>query len=440
MFDPKDNMCIGGFGRVYYPPGRIVHQIAPRRLTISKDWRSALLYLLPPLLIVVRLTIFIRRRAGTDFANVDTHAGVEAALVMITCLVLAASRQTKMVLGRLSRMSIGMFLIFYGFAGLSAIWSPIPEYSAYRALEFASQFTAILVGIGCFGDFLRAEKAVLILGLLVASLGIAGTAKLTHLTSLRTNQYAASASMVLCYCFAEMRRATGRRRSMLAASALTGFSIVALGLCATTNVATLVGLLSGALFTWNRIALIFAVVLLSFVLILAPGLASDFQEIAKDILFPGKSDSQLENLHGRVPMWEAQLAVAKTSPFVGHGFAVQSRLQGTISAHNAWVQIFLDTGIVGVVLFSASVLMFVKEVVRRWNVVPLGLPGCAAAFICAFVHWVACPFVGGQWLAPSFTFAAFAGLYVNHVYCVTNHRLLHPESKYAGCLGHEIVP
>ena len=440
MLNPSDNMRIGGFGRIYHQPHGIVHQVAPGLLRISRDWRSALVYLLPPLLVVVRLTIFIRRRAGTDFADVDDYAAVQAALVMVTCLVLVASRQTRLVLGRLSRMSFGMLLVFYGFSGLSAAWSVMPEYSAYRALEFASQLIAIVVGISCFEGFLKAEKAVLILGLLVAFLGVAGQAKLTHFASLRTNQYAASASMVLCYCFAEIPRATGRRRSMLIVSALMGFLIVGVGRCATTNVATFVGLVSGAALTRNRTGLIFAVVLLVFVLILAPGLTRNVQEIAKDVLFPGKSDGQIRDLHGRVSMWEAQLALGKTNPFIGHGFAIESRLQGTISAHNAWVQSFLDTGIVGVVLFSVSVLMFVGEAVQRWRIVSLGLPGCVAAFICAFVHFTACPFVGAQWLAPSFTFAAFAGLYVNHVPRMTNHRLVHHEVKYARCLGHEIVP
>jgi len=187
--------------------------------------------------------------------------------------------------------------------------------------------------------------------------------------------------------------------------------------------------------TRNRIGLI-ALVSLALVVILVPGLRTDFLDVATGILFPGKSDSQIQGLGGRLSMWEGAIAVASTRPLVGHGFAVQARLEGLITAHNVFVQVFLDTGIVGVVLFSVSLLMFVKEVVQRWNTVPLGLTGCLAAFISVLVHSMGLPIVGAQWLAPSFAFAAFAGLYMNHVYCATNHRLLHPEFEYARRLGY----
>lgn len=87
----------------------------------------------------------------------------------------------------------------------------------------------------------------------------------------------------------------------------------------------------------------------------------------------------------------------------------------------------------------ARAIGWVPCMVQRWNIVSIGLPGCAAAFICAFVHWLACPFVGAQWLAPTFTFAAFVGLYINHIHGVTNHRLPHTELEYANCLGYKIV-
>jgi O-antigen ligase len=315
----------------------------------------------------------------------------------------------------------------------------MPAYTAFRALEFISQLIAIIVGVSCFEDFFKAEKAVLILGLLVALLGLAGTAKLWNFTTLKTNQYAASASMVLCYCFAEMPQAVGRRRRTLIVFGLISFPIIAVGLCATTNVATFVGLLSGAALTRSRTALIFAVVLLAVVLILVPGLTANFLEMTKDILFPGKTDAQIRGLHGRVSMWESQLALGKTSPYIGHGFAVQSRLQGTISSHNAFVQVFLDTGIIGILVFSISLLMLVGGVVKRWKTVSIGLPGCAAVFICVFVHLLSLVLIGAQWLAPSFTFAAFAGLYVNHIHGVTNYRLPHSELEYERCLGYKIV-
>lgn len=440
MLNPNDNMSIGGFGLDYYHPHQIGNQLAPGFLRKSNGWLSALFYLLPPLLLVVRLTLFIRRREGTDFADVDFHAGTEVALVMVTCAILVAgSRRTRLVLGRVFHTSIGMLLVFYGFAGLSAMWSVIPEYSAFRALECASQLIAIIVGISCFEDFFKAEKAVLMLGLLVALLGVAGTAKLTHFTSLRTNQYASSASIVLCYCFVEILQAAGRRRRMLVVFAVTSFPIIAVGLCATTNVATFVGLLSGVVLTRNRKGLILVVVLLALILILVPGVAGYLQKIVFDILFPGKVFSQVLSLHGRVAMWEAQLAVAKTSPFVGHGFIVQSRLHGTISAHNAFVQVFLDTGIIGILLFSNSILMFVREAVQRWNIASTGLLGCVAAFICVFVHLMAGTLIGAQWLAASFTFAAFAGLYINHIHGVKNYRLPHSELEYERCLGNKIV-
>lgn len=435
MLDPSDDMSVEGIRRTLRPQNQVVRQVTAGLLGSLCDWRLAFPYLLPPLLVVVRLTVFIRKRAGTDFADVDLHAGAEVVLVMITCVIVAVSRQTKLVWRSVLHTSIGMLLVLYGFAALSAAWSVMPEYSGYRAVEYAGQFIAVIVGISCFTHFLRCEKAVLTLGLLVALLGVAGTARLTGLGSLHTNQYAAGASMVLCYGFAEIPRAAGRRRVMLVASAAVGLFIVALGTCATANVATCAGLLTGAGLTKNRVGLI-ALFLIAFILILATGLTTDFLDVATGVLFPGKSDSQIRGLSGRWAMWENTLAVASTHPFVGHGFGVQNRLGRIgITTHNLLVQIFLDTGAVGLAIFSIAMLMFAKEVLQRRTVVPPGLAGCVAALISALVHSLGLPIIGAQWLAPSFTLAAFAGLYVHWIPCATNHRLLYPGVTNARCVG-----
>ncbi len=418
MLNSNDDMRISDFGTHYYHHHQLGHQLTPEFRSKSRDWLSALFYLFPPLLIVVRLTIFIRRRAGTEFAVVDIHAGVEAILVMVTCAVLVVGFcRTRLVLRRVFHTSIGMFLVFYGFAGLSAMWSAMPEYSAFRALEFISQFVAIVVGISCFKGFLKAEKAVLMLGLLVALLGLAGRARMTNFASLHTNKYAAGASMVLCYCFAEIPRAAGRRRIMLFVFGAMGFLIIALGTCATANVATFVGLLSATILTRNRIGLILVMLLLVIVLILTPGLSDDVKETTQEILFPGKTESQIGGLSGRMWIWQQTLAVAKARPFIGYGFAIQNRLGGIgITTHNFLVQIYLDTGIVGLFLIFASALIFAKEVVQRWKIVRFGSVGCVAAFISVVVHSLGLPIAGAQWLPPSFALAAFAGLYIKYIH------------------------
>ena len=278
------------------------------------------------------------------------------------------------------------------------------------------------------------------LGLLVALLGLAGRAKLSGFTSLHTTQYATNASMVLCYCFAEIPRAAGRRRKMLIVFALISSPIIIVGTCATTNVATIVGLFSAVALFKNRKHLIFAVLPIAFVLILFPGVVSDVQETAIEILFPGKSVYHIRNLHGRVQMWQATLAVAKSRPFIGHGFAVQSRIAGiSISAHNSFLQVFLDTGIIGILIFSVSALMFVRELVRGLNIAFIGLRGCFIALISFFFHMMAGTPVGANWLTPSFTFAAFIGLYVNHIHGVTDYQLPYYEHEYERCLGYKIV-
>jgi O-antigen ligase len=91
-------------------------------------------------------------------------------------------------------------------------------------------------------------------------------------------------------------------------------------------------------------------------------------------------------LTGRVPLWENLIPIALESPLVGHGYAatfggyfspvhevwIQNRWNPS-HAHNALLQIWLELGIVGVVLFLAIYGRAISRAIKIVAIVPGGV-------------------------------------------------------------------
>lgn len=102
-------------------------------------------------------------------------------------------------------------------------------------------------------------------------------------------------------------------------------------------------------------------------------------------------------LTGRVPLWENLIPIALQKPFLGHGFGatfngyfspihevwIQSRWRPS-HAHNALLQIWLEIGILGVVLY---LIVFIRAVVKSVKVVAI-VPGAIGLWPLTFLTTV----------------------------------------------------
>jgi O-antigen ligase len=369
---------------------------------------------------ITRVTVFIRQRG--DFATVDAYAGVQIAIVLLAGLTVLASGRLFALLPRLVATSILALVAYYAVCAVSAIWSPLPPFSLYRAVEVIILLLSTFVALGYAKDFRRAETVVLTLSLIVMVLTVFARMKTRSFSlsmeDLHTNSYTAIGGMVFLYCLGEILNADGRRRFVLGGFGLIGFSGLAIGTSSGSNVATVVGL--AAILVLARNAKLFVIMGVGGI-VLAPLLAMVALEkdLVYQILFPGKSQENIETMTGRTTMWQGFLDEIYTHPMIGQGFAVLSSGRGQVllsQPHNSFFSVMLGTGLLGMsfVLWFLGKLFF--ECWRTAMQKRPGAIGCASAMAMGIVNSLTNPFIFDKWEEATLIIVCFLALFTHFVY------------------------
>lgn len=366
---------------------------------------------------VIRVTVFLRQRAGSEFQAVDAAAGIQVLIVLVTMLILLASARLTRILSSVAKSSVLFLLTYYLLCVISSAWSAAPAFSLYRAVEFITMFMGALTALSYSQNFLAAEKRILFISSAVIALSIYANVKpygfSLSFASLHTNSYSASAAMLFCYCIGEYYSSDKRRREILRKYAIFGFAALAVGTSAASNIATLCGVLLLFLFYRKPGLLATGLFILSLLLVLQFVLDIDFSFL-KEILFPGKNDAEIESMSGRMQMWQQLWEYVIASPAVGYGFAVlTSGRAGVFAAnpHNSLFSILLGTGILGFSIFLLLVVRLTGEILRTaFRKLP-GSIGCAAALVAGLVNSLAMPLVYSEWEESSLVFACILSFF-----------------------------
>lgn len=85
-------------------------------------------------------------------------------------------------------------------------------------------------------------------------------------------------------------------------------------------------------------------------------------QLVYEFMRRGQSDESIAALTGRIDYWKASLEAISERPFGGYGaysggrYVLSSELgaEGTSTVHNLWVEVLLDTGVVGLILLSVA--------------------------------------------------------------------------------------
>jgi O-antigen ligase len=367
---------------------------------------------------VGRVTVFVRQRSTADFAHVDATAAVQVAItVLIGLLVFFAPRASAMWRD-IARTSIVAFLAYYALCLVSSGWSPLPQYTAYRSVEYAIMILAIMLAIRDSGGFEAAERAVLAVTMLVIILTLAGHVRLvgfsTDLVKWHTNSYSAAAGMLFVYCAGELLSAQSRRKSLLRWLAVVGFAVLALGTSTASNIAALLGLVVIAVLAKSR-KMLAGILAAAIVVVPLTLLLEVRSEAVTKAVFGGKSTEEVTSLKNRSTVWESYFETFLKSPVIGHGFAIVSTGRGNLMMsrpHNSVLSVLLGTGLVGLALGGFAALRLLLEALGAARAgVPGGL-GSLAALLTALVNSLAMPLVFDQFEESSVVFVAFAGLLV----------------------------
>lgn len=373
---------------------------------------------------LVRITVFVRRRAGTEFADIDLLAGIQIFIVLVVLIIVLLSARALPILSKTAGTSVRALFFYYILSALSALWSPLPEYSLYRAFEFMILFMAVLLALSYAPNLVKAERIVLIVSLISITLTMYPYfIRLGFPTSLgawHTTAYSASAAMLFCYCLGEYFQSDKNRKKILRWVGFVALAVLVLGTSAGSNVAASFGVLIVAFLRRNT-ALIFigCILLLVMLPVFLFGEIDDSAVAVRGVLFPGKSEAQIYSLRGRVPFWKQMFTVFLDSPFFGHGFAIFTTGRGRVlpgNPHNSLFSVLLGTGILGmlaVIVYGFRLLReFYRTTVKRLR----GAVGCTAAICTGLINSLSTPLVLEQWEEASFVFAAMTAFSILFVY------------------------
>jgi O-antigen ligase len=96
---------------------------------------------------------------------------------------------------------------------------------------------------------------------------------------------------------------------------------------------------------------------------LGAGLLTNRIQLIYDFMRRNQTDENLASLTGRVHYWQSSFDALRDSPIGGYGanvggrYVLQTYLGDTVSTvHSTWVEVVLDTGLVGVTLFSVALV------------------------------------------------------------------------------------
>ena len=355
---------------------------------------------------------------------IANDAGGFARILQIGCLavmVLLVSLYSSGTFGRAwtrSNAPVRWVCALYVYATASALWSIMPFFSAFLALQNIVLIVCLYWLLTRGNSFVSRERTFLLfsLGMMlfdavsVRTLGGGFRWFVHHLTN------GSTAAMMLSYCTAEwwgMRRNDRRRRALLKGCLVWSAVLLVL--------ATSSGANASAAFGVGVAAFLSGKVLIYLVLFVGALFLFVYREQLDEIILlimPGKTKETLESATGRAALWDIMLELAAQKPWFGWGYACIERaatLTGRIQspdAHNNYLGLYGSLGYVG---SAIAYLGFASTLFHAWaRRLRPGYKGLIAAYCCALLNGYTYGYLAGK--ACNITVMFFALVVLTYAY------------------------
>lgn len=378
-------------------------------------------YTLVVYIYIARKTIFnVTREIGTFEANVDRGTSLALLAIIFSIFILYKNKQSVIRLNK----NISIFPRYYVFALLSFIWANNIGTITFKAVEVIANFYLIALIIYKIKKPTLILYYIILLSTFTTFLDIINVnIRLGWALSHHTNAYTFTAliSLLLSLGCIKMHIINFTKLRLIII-----FNIYALlaGTSSASYIAFIIGLI--ILLGSNKKGInIFKTSIICIIIYIC---YYYFEDIIFSIIFKGKSQEAIENGTGRLSIWTAALKAWEASPFLGHGFLVGERslwkfdLQlMVVSAHNAFISVLVNTGIIGGLLFLHFWIKWIWQVYRASFKNPYAMI-TFPVIISIFINCNAFPAIGSDWnyVAPSiyslitFSFINFKN-YANHL-------------------------
>ena len=372
--------------------------------------------LLPILIPILRNTIFLRQRANaSNYTAIDTLAIFDI-LTIAFCAYWVYQNCTSVMWKRLWSGTVKCWLGYYLFALISVFWRIKGSNALYIFYRAGTMLILAPYIYMIFMQFRSARSAFKGLLNYILALTIFMFLGNIRLGAFHTNTYTVSAAVMVCLSLSAYRNKLFPLKEMTPYIYI-GLFLLFIGTSSASNVSFVCGLIFIYCFKNKRFHFsMFIMLLLSLFAAYYFG-----KQVFFPIIFPHKSESKLFTLHGRAVLWEHYIRMWLRRPFRGWGFAVGERSGRSfgyiyaLSAHNGYISILINTGLLGmsfwIVLFKRLIKSLILQIIfdSPYAIV------IASAFVIIAVNNNSIPTFGSNW--GSLSTLTFSILSFWHIWC-----------------------
>lgn len=354
------------------------------------------------------IRVYLFSRGKTDPTALDIYNIAQIGIGILLGLILVIRKDLGSVLKILVKSPLGWLLAMYLFGILSGLWSAIPLFSTYFAVEgfiYIVAFSIILYqqpddeGMERIAIYSSYVFIILILGAYIKASGFS-----LNLLYWHTNNYSTIAAMLFGYCFGEQnnpyRTKTPSEKRMLKRGIWISIFLILVGTSSASNIALLSAVVVVMLISGKTSLKIITLVLFVSILIIN----HFYGDLVFRIIFPAKSVEGVEMLGGRTKIWEYYFSLIEQKPIAGWGFASIARISKiyTTHTHNSLIEIAGGLGFIGLTLYAIFLINMAFKLLR--NIRTPYTVGIIGALTAGFVNGNAVSFIGASAGAIFFAF------------------------------------
>ncbi len=355
--------------------------------------------LIPILIPILRNTIFLRRyRADiSNYTAIDGLAIFDIAVIAF-CAWWLYEKRFFIPWKRIWHGTVKCWFAYYLFAFVTILWrirGSNPLYICYRAgtMLILSAYIYMI-----FMKFRSPQSAFK--GLLNYSVALTLFLFIGNIQSgtLHTNTYSVCAAVMVCLALSAYRNNLFSLKEMKP-YIFAGLFFLLIGTSSASNLSFLCALIFIYSFKHNRFYLSFF--LITFISLFAAYYFG--KRIIFKILFPRKSFSNITSLSGRLYLWKGYIQIWLKRPLVGWGFAVGERagksfgFMYALSAHNGYLSILINTGLIGMLFWIVLFKRLLKSIFSQIVFESPYAIAIASAFLVIVINNNSVPIIGSNW-------------------------------------------
>ena len=371
---------------------------SPKTEKLSGPSRFEVFLLFLPL---IRITVFLRRNAEA-YATIDPFAIFDIIAMFFVGFYLLCVLY-RFPWHKLFGSCMGWVFLYYVFCISSFLWrmegSSAP-YIIYRATSMTVMILYVFYLMSRFQTAQAALEGVLKYVLLILLLGMIGAIKNGgfSLAMLHTNSYSFAAAVLAALALTSVK-CRERTFSQVKWYLFFGLAGVLLGTSTGSNIAFAMALCFVFCVGKEKVDPLL-VMLLPVIGIL---IYEFFLPELVRLLAPGKSMAGIMSGTGRVKMWNIYLEAWQQRPWLGYGFCIGERAGQffrytyTLSAHNGYISVLVNTGLIGAFFFGMFILSWMFSLLRQMSLNNKHVFPVIAAFIVIMVNNMSVPTIGSQW-------------------------------------------